>query len=233
MTIAAFDFFSDLNLIPGEPFNIADKPTSLFCIVAGNISSDPSKIKETLQHLSRIYKGVFFIDGPAEHGDLRDYDKNINVLNKIIKGYDNVAFLHSNVVVVDSIALVASNGWYGNYTLTDPMEQELANHYRMYDTQYLRNSIQKLQKHVDVKQIVMITSSIPNAELGFHTKDNLPDLVGPSMCLNIDTESKVKTWLYGGYEYGADVTRFGIRYINNPYRRDQPWWPQRVEIPIN
>jgi hypothetical protein len=233
MTQAAFDLISDLNLAADEPFNIADKPSSLFCIVAGNISSDPAKIKETLQHLSRIYKGVFFIDGALEHGDLRDYDRNINVLTKIIKGYDNIAFLHSNVVVVDSIALLAANGWYGNHDLQDPIECELANHYRLHDTMYLRNSIQRLQRHVDVKRIVIITSSIPNAELGFHTKQNLPDHVGPSICLNADTENKVKTWLYGGYEHSADVERFGIRYINNPYRRDHVYWPRRFEIPLN
>lgn len=233
MTTAAFDLISDLNLAPNEPFNIADKPSSLFCIVAGNVSSDPNTIKNTIQHLSRIYKGVFYIDGALEHSDLRHYDHNINLLTKITKSFDNVAFLHSNVVVVDSIALLAANCWYGNHHYDDPVDLELANHYRFTDTLYLRNSIQKLQRHIDVKRIVMITSSIPNSELGFHSKTNLPDPVGPSICLNADTESKVKTWLYGGYEFGADVERFGVRYINNPYRRDQLYWPRRFEIPLH
>lgn len=230
---AAFDLISDIDLQPNEVFNIADKPSSLFCIVAGNVSSDLVQTKNCLEHLSRIYRGVFYIDGALEHTELVAYERNIGMLSKIARKIDNLAFLHTNVVVVDGIALVAANGWYGNYSANNLLDHELAGHYRINDLLYLRNSIQRLQKHQDVKHIIVITSSIPNAELGFHAYPDLPDSTGPSAALAADTESKVKLWLYGSYQHGADVDRFGVKYVNNPYRRDQMWWPRRIEIPLH
>ena len=38
--ILGFDIISDLNLSIDDTFTWEDKPTSLYCIVAGNVSND-------------------------------------------------------------------------------------------------------------------------------------------------------------------------------------------------
>ena len=65
MTIG-FDVISDLFLTPEESFNWEGKATSLYCVIAGNISNDVKVITQTLRHLSRFYQGIFYIDGYHE-----------------------------------------------------------------------------------------------------------------------------------------------------------------------
>ena len=62
-----FDYISDLFLSPDESFNWENKATSLYCIVAGNISSDLRTLYQTLAHLGKHYQGVFYIPGILEY----------------------------------------------------------------------------------------------------------------------------------------------------------------------
>ena len=48
-----FDVISDLNLDAEDSFDWEGKATSLYLIIAGNISSDLRVIHQTLVHLSR------------------------------------------------------------------------------------------------------------------------------------------------------------------------------------
>ena len=54
MNTIGFDLISDLNLSPEDSFNWEGKATSLYCIIAGNISEDLRTIKQTLSHLSKF-----------------------------------------------------------------------------------------------------------------------------------------------------------------------------------
>ena len=62
-----FDVVSDLNLSPNDSFNWEGKATSLYCLVAGNVSSDSRTIVQTLAHLARFYQGVFYVPGMLEY----------------------------------------------------------------------------------------------------------------------------------------------------------------------
>jgi hypothetical protein len=62
-----FDVISDLNLSPNDSFNWEGKATSLYCLVAGNVSSDSRTIVQTLAHLARFYQGVFYVPGMLEY----------------------------------------------------------------------------------------------------------------------------------------------------------------------
>ena len=53
-----FDIIGNLNLEPNDSFNWIDKPTSLYCILTGNVSSDMKTVTQTLVHLSQQYQGV-------------------------------------------------------------------------------------------------------------------------------------------------------------------------------
>ena len=112
--IYAYDIISDLNLTEESVFNWEGKPTSLYCIVAGNVSSDIHVLYKTIKHLSTLYQGVFFIDGFLENTIIAEKDLVIQEITKIFATIKNAVYLHNNVVIMDGIAIVGVNGWFGN-----------------------------------------------------------------------------------------------------------------------
>lgn len=226
-----FDVISDLNLAQGAEFNWEGKAISLYLIIAGNISNDLRTVRQTLNHLSKFYQGVFYVLGSLEYENTDDIDKRTNELAKICRGIKNVALLHQHVVIIDGIAVVGANGWYGNTFKSDPITDIQVDQHRNEDILYLRNSIGRLQKHLDVKKIIIATNSVPGAELYFgeHT-DLIADQLPPSLALGSDTEGKVTHWVYGTYTKDVDTWIKGINYVNHGCFNNSPYWAKRIEV---
>lgn len=229
MTIG-FDVISDLNLSPNDKFDWSNKVTSLFCIIPGNISNDITVMYTALKHLSTLYQGVFFIDGGKEHPSVNDCDVRTSQISKICKMLKNVVYLHNHVVIVDGIALVGCNGWYGNYEPSDIIETLSLETHRCDDLSYTIKTIERLQLHVDVQKIVMITNCVPSQDLYFGEVVDLPEPIGPAHCLLQDTESKITTWVYGTHNRTTDTIIDSIRYVNNSCYGQQPYWAKRIEV---
>lgn len=228
-----FDLISDLNLSPDDSFNWENKATSLYCLVAGNISSDLRTILLTLNHLSRFYQGVFYTPGSLEFEGIENYNKRMNDITGICKKIRNVALLHHHVVIIDGIAILGCTGWYGdedNYNF-----EEVHGVNRFEDLVYLKNSIDKLQKHLDVKRILVLTNSVPNKNLYFgespESIENLPEL---SLVLDSDLESKISNWAYGSYKKIVDTNVDGINYVCNPYTyyKKNTYWAKRIDVEV-
>jgi hypothetical protein len=136
------------------------------------------------------------------------------------------------VVVVDGIAVLGANGWYGN-TAHDEETASIIEVHRNEDILYLKNTIERLQKHLDVKHIVIVSNSVPGIDLYFGEH---PETVDIQLNLNIaliaDTENKVSHWLYGTYGKVVDTNINDINYINNSSFKRNPYWAKRVEIKI-
>lgn len=224
-----FDLISDLNLSTEDQFNWENKATSLYCLVAGNISSDLNVVSQVLNHLSKIYQGVFYTPGTLEFEGIENYQTRVSQLMRMTKRIRGVALLHHHVVIIDGVAVLGCTGWYGdesNYEF-----EELHKQSRFEDLMYLKNSIERLQKHLDVKKIVLITNSVPSQQLYFGeaTEESklLPEL---SMVLSVDLESKISHWAYGSYGKIVDTTINNINYICNPYEKSYPYWAKRIEV---
>lgn len=228
-----FDLISDLNLSPDDSFNWENKATSLYCIVAGNISPDVRTIFLTLQHLSKFYQGVFYVFGSTDYNGTDDINHRTEQLLKVCSRIPNLAVLHHNVVIINGIALLGVNGWYGNTLPSDEETNRQVEICRYEDLFYLKESIEKLQKHLDVKKIVLVSNSVPNAELYF---GEMPDFVKEQIPVDIalasDTEEKVSHWLFGTHKKIVDTTINNINYINNPCYNQNPYWAKRVEIEV-
>jgi hypothetical protein len=227
-----FDIISDLSLTYKNKLDWEGKPTSLFCIVAGNITSDLKILAETLIHLSQQYHGVFFIDGPSEISDLQNHEHRTEQIAKIANSIQNVVYLHTNVVIIDGVALVGINGWFGNYMPTDEIDQIRLTYLMHEDVSYLNKTIEKLQLHVDVKKIVIISSSVPDMELFYNDIPFVADDDGLTKSLLKDTENKVDKWIFGSSDKMVDTTLGGISYINNGCFGKFPYWPKRIEISL-
>jgi hypothetical protein len=227
-----FDVISDLRLSPNDSFKWNNKATSLYCIVAGNLSSDTRTIIQTLGHLSKCYQGVFYIPGPLEYQDIEDVEYKTEELIAICELLDNVAILYHNVAMIDGVAVVAINGW-GELPEEYNVENIQRLHEREDDYVYLIKAIEKLQKHLDVKKIVIASSIVPKKQLYFGqvTETDLTPMVPKfESCLLEDTEHKVSHWIFGTYDNVVDVTLNEINYVNNPCYTRKNYWPKRITV---
>lgn len=226
-----FDVISDLNLVPDEVFNWEGKATSLYCIIAGNISNDLRTIHQTLSYLSKFYQGVFYTAGSLEYEGVPSIATRTEEILKISQTIRNVAYLHNHVVVIDGVAIIGTNGWYAasfpNITVS-PEEIEIE---RYEDLGYLGSTIDKLQLHLDVKKVVIVSHSVPAQELFFREDPQSIHEVPPlKLALVKDSEHKVRHWVFGTYGKTVDIVIDGINYINNSYYKRNPYWAKRVEI---
>jgi predicted phosphodiesterase len=252
----AFDLISDLHIDTWGDFNWEGQATSPVCVVAGDIARDRDMVTRSLRHLGKVYQAVFYIDGNEEHTDyLEDLSASYTDLVRRIKRIPNVVYMQDNVVVVDGVAILGTNGWFGyDFDLgidADQVDQWAQEKYKLSanatksiarmsttDASYMIASVQRLQKHNDVKKIVMVTHTVPDPALIAHDID----LEG-SMKFNVmgnrlmmqamaqDTENKIHTWCFGHYHGSVDQTRSGIRFVNNCRGRNGTMYSQHVYHP--
>lgn len=227
--IFGFDVISDLNLTQNDEFDWSGKPTSLFCIIAGNISSDIKIITHVLKNLSSVYQGVFFVDGTEEMFDIHNRDHLVTDIQKISDAIHNVVYLHNNVVIVDGIALVGINGWYKNYPSSSSDDEFQLKCNRFEDFAYLEKTIEKLQLHNDVRKIVVISNSVPSEELYFGESTESEDIY-PAYALHKDTEHKISHWIFGTYKKEVDIIKDNINYVNNGKFDRNPYYAKRIEV---
>ena len=227
----SFDLIGDLNLDPEESFNWENKATSLYLLIAGNISDDLRTIQQTLQHLSQFYQGILYVPGLAEYSASVDHEDRTREIYAAIKRIPNVTFLYHHVIVIDGVAVLGTNGW--SLDNLSHLDGEVIKS-RFEDIVYLSKSIQRLQTHGDIKKIMLLTSCIPGRHLYFGEEPSYieDEFIFPDYCLKADTELKVTHWAFGGTRIVTNTMQDGITYINNPYTRNSPYWPARIAIEV-
>lgn len=235
----AFDVIGDLYLTDGDEFDWHGHPTSLYCIITGNISNDISVLKKSIHHLSKYYHGIFYIGGPAESIDTQKMKIRNGEISRACSGIKNVVNLHNQVAIVDGVAIVGVNGWNGvDYKQNTNPENTLGlfvdillDKLKISDHQYLTNTIERLQLHNDVKTIIVVSSTVPAEHFYFGNPPS--DINSHSLltdALDNDTEKKVKFWLYGNVDMCNDSSYEGVRYINNAKYNKHPYWPHRLVV---
>lgn len=259
----AFDLISDLHVETWDKFDWTGQPTSPYCVVAGDVSRDPELVMETLEHLGQQYAGVFYIDGNDEHRYyLEDLGGGYRILNEAISGLKNVVYMQDNVVIINGVAILATNGWWTyDFDADIPVDQSMfwykekvqisepaANAITgvaYHDAAYIINSINKLQRQIDVNSIVIVTHTVPAPWIIDHdpefTNSYRYNVMGNrhiQSALDEDTEGKIKTWCFGHYHKSVDREFGGVRYVSNPRGRgndrwnQSPYFPKRIEIEI-
>lgn len=256
MTSILCDLVSDLHVDELPLPDWTDVGTSPFCIVAGDVARDRTKVQSTLEHLSRCYQQVFYIDGNEEHRPyLDDIDTSYSKLSGMVAKLDNVIFLRNDVVVINGVALIAANGWWNfDFESGNNIDATL-DWYCKYvgitrqqalrivdqaesDTMYLINSVRKVQIHPDVHSIVMITHTLPNHWLISHDIDlagtERVNCVGNqkmAQVFGVDLQRKIKMWCVGHYHMSLDQELDGIRYLSNVRGRFGTEWFNHAYYP--
>lgn len=252
----AFDLISDLHLETWPDFDWTTQATSPFCIVAGDIARDRGLVITALNHLSQCYQAVFYIDGNDEHThNLENLGESYVDLVDQLTHIPNVVYLQDNVVVIDGVALLGTNGWW-SYDFDfdiDPAQvsQWVQEKYNITsgaagrikqmasaDAAYMISSIKRLQTHKDVKKIVMITHTVPDPALISHDIELDGSIRMNTMgnrymmqALGGDTENKIHTWCFGHYHGSVDQVRGNIRFVNNCRGRGDTSYCQYVYHP--
>ena len=252
-----FDLISDLHVDTwDEKFSWEGKATSLYAVVAGDITRDRSQIRKTLEEISKHYVMTMFVDGNDEHRwGLDDLKTSYETLQEDIGQIEDFIFLLDDCLVIDNVAFVGTNGWTcfefsEDNTYVDSkrwMEQQYK--ISMYATQqmeamamsdagFLCRTVKKLQTHPDIKKIVLVSHFVPNIKLlkhDIHLDGNYRlNCSGNSFltkCVDEDLEKKIDTWCFGHYHSDLEMNIDGIRYINNARGRGGTDWCKPVYYP--
>lgn len=264
-----FDLISDLHLDtwPHE-IDWDGRATSNYAVVLGDVCRNKDNLVCALEALAQCYQAVFYIDGNDEHvGHWNDLEGSYTDLKRRLDVIDRLVYLQDNVVVINGVAILGTNGWWGfdlDPTI-DPHDaqqwwiekwrqqseivtRENAVHIAAMsrsDATYLASSVNRLQTHMDVKKIVVVTHTVPRAELIQHDVDldgcyrfNTMGNSNMNLVLAADRMKKITTWCFGHYHGSVDQTRDGVRYVNNCRGRHGTAWshyvyhPLRIEIQI-
>lgn len=253
----AIDLISDLHIETWPDFDWSGQATSPYCIVAGDVCRDRQLLIDTLTHLGQCYPGgVFYIDGNDEHRYFLDnLGESYQDLEQQISQIPNVVYLQDNIVIVNGVAIVATNGWWNYefdssidhdqtiewYTDKTPTTKTIATEISTmsyHDAAYLIRTVNKLQTHKEVGAIIMVSHTLPAPLLIDHDTDlvdtwrfNTMGNKHLTQVLNEDTENKIRLWCFGHYHKGIDRFQDGIRWVNNCRGRGDTDWHQRAYYP--
>lgn len=252
----SFDLISDLHIETWDNFNWSGQATSPYCVVAGDVARDPEILAETLEHLGQCYLNVFYIDGNDEHRYyLEDLGSSYRGLGHLLDNIPNVVYMQDNVVIINGVAILATNGWW-SFDMEPALDYEqsqawMCNRYDVIpstadamtslafnDATYMINSMRKLQTHQDVRKIVCVTHTVPAPWLVSHDIELVDTwrfncLGNPHMqlVLDEDTENKIHTWCFGHYHKPVDRLFSGVRYVSNCRGRGDTEWSQTAYYP--
>lgn len=258
----AFDLISDLNL-ESWPSDVdwSALPTSPVCVIAGGISEDADITARFLETLGDTYQATLYIDGDAEHRwqCLRVAD-NYRCLKTTANSIKDVVFLQDNVVVLNGVAILATNGWwrwdFDPNTDTEQARQwfcdtwhypniiaDMVQNIADSEARYLAHSIMKLQTHRDIERIVVVTNAVPDFALVSHDTDlvNSYDIsvLGNQFlrhAIEADTEKKISHWCVGRFPGHLDSVVDNIHFVSNSRGRPTAKWcqyvynPRRIEV---
>lgn len=224
------DIISDLNLTSAETFDWDGKPTALFCVIPGGISTDLEVLDAVFEKLSRVYRGVFYIDSGRDHTDFRKISATVDAIGDLCKKYNNVVYLHNHVVILNHVALVGINGWYKNISIDNPIDQTIIDTLKMQDIAYLSNALKTIKKHSDVDRVLVISACVPAEDFLYQRVFDGNLKVEPAMALYSDENDRVRAWIFGGTQINVDTVYNERRFVNNPYIPGQPYWPKRITI---
>jgi hypothetical protein len=251
-----FDLVSDLNIENWQPknqVNWSGLGTSLVAVVAGNVSKSLNQSYKAVLDISKNYSHVVYVDGINEH----DNQPNINVTRNILKEkfskYRNISYLYRTPVVLDQTVFIGCNGW-SSFDFCEPImskqlcvktlshcgiEQDLVfEQWEMAieDATYLGDNISKFTKDPAIKNIVIVTNTIPIREIkDLNPNISLIDLAMRSSSYLIDVlrrdqNNKIRYWVHGNATTKTFTRYHNVCFVSNPRGNSEYYYPELIKI---
>ena len=224
-------------------------------IVAGDISDNIDLSLEYLSNISKYYKKILFIDGNHEHilkypslYKQKEIEKKLEKYNKNNK----LVYISSAPYVEGNTVFIGYNGWWNykdnpySYTKQDlEYFKEWMPHLDINDHKqfiqnvsiksyieynYLKKYLEMYENHSSIKNIVIITHTIPLKEFATEQIPSGEITKDYSYLLNTKLEditnnkySKLKYWIFGHVHSQYNEIKNNIYYICNPRGRPEDY----------
>ena len=252
-----FDLVSDLHCLPGDgSLTWKDWDPASICVVAGDLVRGRTDLAAALRELRETYDRVIYVDGNSEHRDrLGSISVNCGEIRDIVEQVHGAVYLYDNMVLIDDVAFLGTNGWYSfdadsrwSFSETAGM---IRDHYgidqsvcdnmllqSIVDSRYLMSSLRRLQRYPDIRRIVIVTHTVPHRSLirdpgvRDHCRVNATVNTVMAQCLQEDTEHKVRAWCFGHLHEAVDQVLDQVRYVSNPRGRPGSPWFQESYRPL-
>lgn len=257
----SFDLISDLHVETWDHFDWSGQATSPYCIVAGDVSQDLGQLRRTLKHLGKCYQTVFYIDGNDEHSaNINDLDHSYHSLQQHVRDIPNVVYLQNNVIIVNGVGILGTNGWW-TYNFNPWIDEDQSKIWHQqqamitpdvtdaikqcshHDAAYMVNAVEKLQMYQDIKTLVLVTHTVPapwliehDLELDCNHRFNCMGNQHMQAVFDSDINRKIQTWCFGHYHTPVDQQQDGTRFVNNcrgrgdTQYRQVAYYPRRITV---
>lgn len=226
--------------IDENPFQIKNSNAD-YLIVAGDISDNIHRSIEYLKQIPHKYKKILYVDGNHEHTDFYpDILENLYI-NKLIEN-TNIHYLSSKPFIIEDKVFIGVNGWWNfNNNNNEIVQKLLENNYVNYenftindknkliqniidnskkDFDNLNNKINEFHLNQEIKEIIIITHTIPNNNFGHKYKNNSMDNNFPTQYNtnfnDLFISNKIKYWIFGHVHGSHDIKYNNIHFICNP-----------------
>lgn len=240
-----FDLISDLHVdswARNQQIEWSSVQKSRVCLVAGDVASEPARVREELKALSRCYDQVMYVDGLLEHRNrLHQLAASYKQLREALEGLSGVAYLKESSPVVGGVAVVGANGWW-DYRFGEPRVRASASReafgiaeglspaglkaiadQAQRDYRHMVIEVDKLQNDSSVHSILMVTHAIPDPTLlPWDESPRVAAFAGtygntrlPNL-LNIDVYQKIRMWVFGRTHAERKDNFAAVDFVSNP-----------------
>jgi len=246
-----FDLVSDLHIDHwGRSYEldwVYDKKSNIV-VVAGDTSDSIDITCEFIRKLTTYYEYVIVIDGNHEHQNTMETlrDSNSTWAKEIQK--TKAYYLGHTQPLIDGTKFIGINGWWSfdfglpnltaEQTISTGKEKAglndiiIKNQFEqgLIDAQFLLQSMVTAQIDENVKDIVVVTHSLPHSScISWNRYPPELDMVGCygnskfSWTLDADVFNKCRYWCFGHNHDTKNIPYKGMRFVSNPRGRREDW----------
>ena len=228
-----------------SPIEIMPSPNTTILVVAGDISDDLDTSLEYLNHLSKNYNHVLFVDGNHEHVNLYPelYSRE-GIHNRISQLCNSkVVYLAKDSFIMHKTVFIGVSGWWDfngqdidSIIAAESYFDGWINMNLQQKSQFTRNVLKRAEKEhqelesrikmyskdKDITSIILVSHSVP---LGGLSTRNLEATETNSKLIGIANSKsynpKITHWVFGHTHQQHNIQYKGINFISNPRGRPE------------
>ena len=229
------------------------KTDSRYLIVAGDICDTLNTSLEYLNKISNYYEKIFFVDGNHEHVDIYPKLYSIKYINNLIKFNSKLIYLSDSSYIINKTAFIGCCGWW-DYNNSDKTSIEKCNNYfekripnftmndnnnfvnnvinrSLEEFEYLNKNLKKFNNDPNIKNIVIITHTLPSIEF-FDNDKNKIELATEcnSKFENLLKYNKISHWIFGHTHTEWHKKINNIEFICNPRGRPEDYNREKYNL---
>ena len=232
-----------------KPYNFNDS-TSDILVIAGDVSDDLDISLKFINDISKKYKYVLFVDGNHEH--VHRYPKLFtdNEIHEKVNKLNNskLFYLNKDHFIIGDTVFVGVCGWWDYNNSLDKKrnlgyfntwipeftkDQSLEFIHNVtkkskLEAKILQEAIDKYQKDTSIKNIVVVTHTVPideccSGEPGFKEKNVISTQLNTNLRKITNEKNKISHWIFGHTHDHHECKHNNIHLICNPRGRPEDY----------